>query len=235
MGHVAGGYHLLRVFQHLGGFLVFTFVQQFECQLGHGATVGVAHAHDGLVEIQAGLVQSAKLEAVHHVVVSALGVEVLDAWNSLAVDACREWGDAVGQSFCNGVVAEVDVVVVTNGDGHIDRTCPVASSQHFENHQITLVEGALSFQRDGHAVGNGVAGHHHAALAHSFLVNGHVERVGRNHVQVGILRANPVFQHVLQLKRVVAKLLACLFGILAVVFDDSLLHVRLHTDIFVGA
>ena len=86
-----------------------------------------------------------------------------------------------------------------------------------------------------HHVGDAVGSHHHAALAHGFLVDGHVDGVRGNHVQVCILRAYPVFHHVLQFKGVVAELLARLFGVLLVMLQNSLLHARLHGDILVGA
>ena len=103
-------------------------------QLTEQATVGVTHAHHGLVEIDALLVKTAVLEAVHHIVIHLLRIEVLRA-----VADGGERGDTTGQSFLHEVVAKVHVVLLTYGDGNIDRTCPVALCNHLEHHEVTLV------------------------------------------------------------------------------------------------
>ena len=58
--------------------------------------MGVAHAHNRFVEIDARLVDATELEAVHHVVVGLLCIEVLDARNRSTLMGCRKWRDAVG-------------------------------------------------------------------------------------------------------------------------------------------
>ena len=157
----------------------------------------VAHTHDRFVNVDALLVDAAELEAVHDVVEGALRVEVLDTGQRFAVMAGGERSDAVGQTFGDGVVTQVDVVVVAHADRHVDRPYPVTLSQHLQNHHVALVESTLALQRDDHAVGYRVGGHHHAALANGLLVDGHVDGVGGDDVQVFVLRAYPVFQHVL--------------------------------------
>ena len=210
--------------------------------------MGIAHAHHRLVEIDATLLQTAELEAVHDVVVGTLRIEVLHSWQRLAVVLCGERCDAVGKTFGDDVVAQVDVVVVANADSHIDRTLPVALVEHLQNHQVTLVEGALAFQRDDHLVRDGVAGNQHATLADGFLVNSHIERVRRNDVAVVVLAeehlqdlllvvlplaANPVLQHVLQLVRMVAKQLLGFLRILLRHLADDVLHPWVDGDVFV--
>ena len=93
---------------------------------------------------------------MHDVVVGLLCVEVLDAVDTLAVIAGGERRDAVYQSLGDGVVAQVDVVLVTYGDGYVDRPCPVTLCQHLQNHEVALVECMLALERDDHAIGNGV-------------------------------------------------------------------------------
>ena len=180
--HVVVGYHLVGVRQSLLGLVGLAFGYEVEGELGEQAPVGVAHAHYGLVEVDALLVDAAVLEACHHVVVYALGVEALGSGN---VGGERRY--AVGESFLYEVVAEVHVVLGAYGYGHVYRACPVALRQHLEHHQVVLVQCVLAFERDNHAVGYRVGGHHHAALPYGFLVDGDVERVGRYEVEVLVL------------------------------------------------
>ena len=138
--------------QHLFGLLFFTLVNEFECQFGHDATVGITHAHHRLVQIDAFLVDASEFEAVHDVVVSALSVEILHAGNVLAANADREGTDAVCQTFGDGVITQVDVVFITHRYSDIDGTYPVALSEHLQNHQVTLIQSMLASQRDDHLV-----------------------------------------------------------------------------------
>ena len=189
--------------------------------------MGVTHAHNGLVEIDAALVDASELEAVHDVVVGALRIEILHTSDGFAAIGGGEGRDAIGQTLGNGVVAQIDVVILTHGDSDIDRTGPVTLCEHLENHQVTLVKGVLARERDGHAVGNRVGSHHHATLAHSILVDGHIDGIGGDEVEILVLGTHPVFQDVLQLEGIVAKL--------TIVLKDSLLHVGFNGDILVGA
>ena len=160
------------------------------------------------------LVKTAVLEAVHHIVIHLLRIEVLRT-----VADGGERGDTTGQSFLNEVVAKVHVVLLTHGDGNIDRTRPVALCNHLEHHEITLVQGVLSFQGDHHLVWDGILGHHHTALLHGFLVDGDIDRVGGNEVQVLILGAHPILQDVLQFKRILTELFLGFLWILLVVIQ----------------
>ena len=196
----------------------------------HQLAVGVTHAHHGLVEIESRFVEAAELESLHHIVVCLLRVEVL----SVAL-VCGKRRDAVGESLLDEVVAEVHVVLLSHGHRHIDRTHPVALCDELEHHEVALVEGVLAFQRDYHAVWNGVARHHHAALAHGVLVYRHIECVGRDEVAVLVAAALPVFQHVLEFERTVAPLCLCLLRILLIEVEHLLLGVWMHLDVFVGA
>lgn len=95
------------------------------------------HTGDGIVKIQAWLVKTAVLELVHHHVVCLLRVKVVGVVGV-------ERRDAVHKTLLYEVLAEVHVIVSTNGESHIERTCPVVVGQHLEQHQVTLVEGALT-------------------------------------------------------------------------------------------
>ena len=234
-GNIIGRNLFGSIAQHLFGLLIVTLADEFESQAGHDATMGVTHAHNSLVEIDTLLVDASELEAVHDVVVGALRIEILHASDGLAAIGGGEGRDAICQALGNGVVAQIDVVILSHGDSDIDRTGPVTLCEHLENHQVTLVKGVLARERDGHAVGNRVGSHHHATLAHSILVDGHIDGIGGNEVQVLILGTYPVFQDILQLEGIVAKLLAGLLRILTIVLKDSLLHAGFNGDILVGA
>ncbi|MBR6913184.1 MAG: hypothetical protein IKN34_05185 [Treponema sp.] len=136
--------------------------------------MGVAHAHHCLVEVDAGLVDTTELEAMHHVIVGLLCIEVLDARNRLAIASGGEWSDTIGQTFGNHVVAQVDIVVVAYADSYIDRTLPVALSQHLQNHEVALIQCTLACQRDNHLVGDRVGSHQHTTAAYGFLIDSHI-------------------------------------------------------------
>ena len=68
--------------------------------------MGIAHAHHGLIKIDARFVDTAELELLHHVVISLLSVEVLGTWG-----VGGEWGDTVGQSLLYKVITQVHVVL----------------------------------------------------------------------------------------------------------------------------
>ena len=215
-------------------------------QLGEDAAVSVAHAHHGLVDVESLLVKSAELESVHEVVVGALRVEV-----ACPRSVGSERGYAVGQAFLHKVVAKVHVVVLAYGQRYIYRTRPSALGYHLKHHQVALVESVLSLERNDHLVGYGVGCHHHAALLHGLLVDGHVERVGRYHVgqvsasgeslyHIEVLLgesvvANPVLENVLQLKGIVAEQLLGLVRVSLVHLADAFFQLRLHLHILVGA
>ena len=56
-------------------FVVLSFINQFHCKLCEEAAMVVAHADDCLVEIETGLVDSTKLEVVHHCSIGLLRIE----------------------------------------------------------------------------------------------------------------------------------------------------------------
>lgn len=157
------------------------------------------------------MLEVAKLEAVHHVVIGALRVEVLGARG-----IGGERSDAVGHSFFYEVVSQVHVVLRSHGHGHVDGTCPVALGDDFQHHEVVLIESVLAFERDDHLVRYGIGGHHHAALLYGFFVDGDIDRVGGYHVHVLVFSAHPVFQDVLQFERFISKLFCGLLGMLAV-------------------
>ena len=106
---------------------------------------------------------------------------------------------------------------------------------HLEHHQVVLVESAAALERNHHVVRNAVALQQHAALAYGLLVDGHVDGIGRNDVQVAIGVAHPVVDDVAQLEGLVAKLLACLLGLLAIELQQLSLERRVYLHVLVGA
>ena len=146
MGYIERWNHLFCISQHLFGLLFLAFVHQFQCQFGHGTTVGVAHAHYRLVEVDARLVDATELEAVHHVVIGLLCIEVLDTGNRPSFVCGRKRRDAVGQTLSDNIVTQIDVIVVAYRHCYIYRALPVALREHFQNHQVTLVECTFAFQ-----------------------------------------------------------------------------------------
>ena len=77
---------------------------------------------------------------------------------------------------------------------------------YLQHHQVVLVKRVLAFERDDHTVGDRVAGHHHATVLDSVLVDGNVERIGRYDVHVCVFRAYPVLHHVGQFEWIVTEL-----------------------------
>ena len=109
--------------------------------LSQQATVSVAHTHSGFVHIQTFLLQVAKLEAGHDVVVCFLRIKVL---GTRLVGGERS--DTVDESLLYEVVTQVHIVLLTYGECHIERTLPVALCQHLEHHEVVLVERVFSCQ-----------------------------------------------------------------------------------------
>ena len=181
--------------------------------------MGVAHTDHRLVKIDALGIDTTELELVHHVVERLLGIEVLGTWS-----VGGERRDAIGQTLLHEVVAQVHVVLGTHGKGHIDRTCPVGIGKYLEHHEVALVEGTLATQGDDHAIGNGVALKHHAAVTHGILVDSHIEGIGRNDVEVLVGGAHPVLQDVAQFEGFFAKLLASLLRLLGIELEHLLLE-----------
>ena len=129
--------------------------------------MGLAHTHHSLVDIDIRVVDSSELELVHQVIV-----------HFLAVDACVqpggvERGDAVGKTFLHEVVAQIQMIVATHRNSHVQRTFPVGICQHLKHHQLALVQHTFAFQGDTHVIGDftmqGV-GNHHARAFHCLLV-----------------------------------------------------------------
>ena len=140
--------------------------------------MAVAHAHHSLIDIYALLVESTKLETMHHVIIGALRIEV-----ACALSIGSEWCDTICQSFSHHIVAKVDITTLTNSCSHVDGAFPVTLSQHLQNHQVAFVECTLACKRDNHAVGNAITCHHHTTLAYCLLVDSHIECVGWNDVE----------------------------------------------------
>ena len=199
----------------------------------------VTHAHGILIDVDARFVDAAELELVHQVVVHLFAVY----FHTQLVGI--EWSETVGETLLNEVVAHVQLVLRPYADCDVDRTLPIGFRQHFEHHQLTLVEGAFAFQRDVHVVGDGIARYHHSAAAYGFLIHFHHDAVGRNYLQVLVLAAYPVFQYVLEFVRILAEfflhvyqcfgvaaqgLFLC-FGIQGI---DALLVFGTYRNIFVG-
>ena len=242
--HVILGDVLVEIGKHLGRLLVISLVDEIHGEVDKGSAVGPAHAHHCLVEIDAWSVETAKAELVHHAVVGALGVEVLCPWS-----ICGERSDAVDKSLLHEVVAEVHIVFLANGECHVYRTCPVAVGNEFEHHHVTLVECALALERDNHTVGDRVGSHEHTALLDSLLVDGDIYRVGWDDVGVAVAEqylhhfllllgdivAHPILEHVLEFVGIIAKHLACLFGICLIESLNAFLEGGLNGDILVGA
>ena len=101
--------------------------------------MGIAHAHDGLVEVDAWCVHSSELKVLGHGLVGLFGVEVLHA-------GCvgGEWCDAVHQSLLHEVVAKVHIVFLSYCQCHIDGARPVGVGNHLEHHQVSLVQCSLA-------------------------------------------------------------------------------------------
>ena len=213
------------------------------------AAVRVAHAHGILVDIDAGLVDAAELELVHQVVVHLFAV-YLHA-GLVRVEGC----EAVGETFLDEVVVQAELVLLSYADGDVDGTLPVGFGQHFEHHQLALVEGALGMvvalrilgaELDRHVVGDGVARQQHAAAAYGFLVHLDDHAVRGDYLQFLVLVAYPVLQDVLQFVGILTEFLlyvdlgfgvACesfFFG-LRVEGVDALLVFGLDSDVFVGS
>ena len=102
--------------------------------------MSVAHAQDGFIQIDVRIVDSSELELVHQVVVHLFAVQAASELHVV------KRSDAVGQTFLQEVVGQVQMVFRTYGDGHVDGTFPVGIGQHFQHHQLTLVEHVLAFQ-----------------------------------------------------------------------------------------
>ena len=159
----------------------------------------VAHTHHVLVDVYARLVDAAELELFHQVVVHLFAV-------NLAVQLFRiERSEAVGETFLREVITHTQMVLSAYGDCHIDRTFPVGVSEHFEHHQLTLVERTFRApigvsEGDRHIFGDRVAQsfrYLHAGAAYSFFVYLHHDTVGWNQRELYILSG--LFEKLLQL------------------------------------
>ena len=109
----------------------------------------IAHAHGCLVDVESLLLQVAELESGHDVVISLLCIEVLGTWL-----VGGERSDTVHKSLLYEVVTEVHIVLFAYGECYVERTGPVTLCQHFEHHEVALVECALAGKRDDHLVWN---------------------------------------------------------------------------------
>ena len=124
--------------KHFNCLVFLSFLDEVDSQLSEETTMGIAHAHHSLVEIDALLADATELEACHDVLVNALCVEVLHALNRFSADSCLERSDAVGKTFLHEVVAKTHVVVSAYGGSNINRTNPVTLHQHLKNHEVRL-------------------------------------------------------------------------------------------------
>ena len=207
-------------------------------EVGQQATVGVTHPHDGLIEIDTGFVDATELIFVHDIIVGLLGIKLCgtshrdEAATTVGIE-CPEGGDTVGQALLDEVLTQVHVVLGTYRRRHIDRTLPVTLRNHLEDHQVALVERTLALQRDDHLVGDGVTGHEHATLTHGLLVNGDIDGVGGDDMELLVSRAHPVLQDILQLEGVSAKLTGGLHRLGLIEFEDLFLQARIDLDILI--
>ena len=102
----------------------------------------VTHAHGVLVDIDARLVDATELELVHQVVVHLFGVYCHARLTGV------ERSETIGKTFLNEVVLHVQLVLPAYADSDIDGAFPVGLAQHFEHHQLALVEGAFALYSD---------------------------------------------------------------------------------------
>ena len=191
--------------------------------------MSITHAHGCLVDIETLLLEVTELESGHDHMIGLLCIEALCTRNIRC-----EWSDAVYKTFLYEVLAKVHVIFFTHSECYVERTGPVALCQHFQHHQVTLVESALACQRNNHLVRDRICSHHHAALLYCLLVDSDIEGIGWDEVHIRVLAAYPVLQNVLQLERLIAKLLLGILRILLVEFKNLLLCFRLYRYIFVG-
>ena len=207
--HVIGRDFLLGLGEHLCSLVFLALLEQVEHEHREQAAVGVAHAEHGLVEVE-----------------GLLGVEVTSTG---LVGGERR--DAVGESFLHEVVAQVHIVLRAYGECHVDGALPVGIGNDFEHHEVALVERALALERDDHLVGDRVAGHHHTTAAHGLFVDGDIDRIGGDDVEVLRGGAYPVVEDILQFEGIVAKLLASLLGVCLIEFLHLLFERRI--DLYV--
>ena len=111
----------ISLLQDVDSLLVLAVGDELEGCLGEQATVGIAHTHGSLVDIESLLLQVTELESGHDVVIGLLCIEVLRTWL-----VGGEWSDTVGKTLLYEVVAKVHIVLLSHGKSHVDRTCPVA-------------------------------------------------------------------------------------------------------------
>ena len=162
--------------------------------------------------------------------ISLLGIEILCTWF-----VGGERSNTVNETLLYEVVTQIHVVVLTYSQCYVDRAYPVALSYHFQHHQVALVECGLSCERDNHLVWYCIRSHHHATLLYSLLVDSHVEGICWNNVQVWILASYPIFQHILQFERFVAKLFLGCFWILLIEFENLLLCSWFYSYVLIGS
>ena len=127
----------------------------------------LTHSHDGFIQIDVVLGNVSELEFVHQVVIHLFGI---NAGIELGrVERC----DAICQTFLHEVVAHVQVVFRSYGDGHVHRSFPIGVCQHFQHHQFALVKGAFAFQGNVHVFRNFTIQcfwNHHARTLDGFLI-----------------------------------------------------------------
>ena len=80
-----------------------------------------------------------------------------------------------------------------------------------------------------------IVSYHHAAAAYCLLVDGHDDRVRRNHLHLLVIVENPFLDDVLQLVRILAESLTHGFRVVLVVADDLLQHSRTYSHTLASA
>ena len=191
--------------------------------------MGGAHARDGLIEIDARLVDASESKARHEVLVHLLRIDVHSALGRV------ERRDAIDKAFLHEVVVEVPVVVRSDSHGNVERPLPVALGYHLVHHHLALIDSALALQADVHLVGDAVARYHHAAAADSVLVDGEDDAVGRYEAQLGVVAEHPVVDDALQLERVIAQQVAKRLRVVLVGFYEALQRARSDGDALASA
>ena len=175
VGDIFSRQFLLAFAQHVARLFGLALIEQRFGEEAEHAAVRLAHAHHGLVEVDALSLDVAEGEALHHVVVHLVGI-----YGAHRAEVERR--DAVGKAFEHEEVFEAGVVVRAERDAHIHRALPVGAGEHFVNHDVHAIQSALLFvglfEGNLHLVGDRVAGDHHARAAHRLFVHGKHEAVG---------------------------------------------------------
>ena len=90
-------------------------------------------------------------------------------------------------------------------------------------HLHDVGESGLAGKGNSHPVGDAVAREDHTRAANGLLVNGDIDRISRYDMGLLVTRAYPVLHDVLQLKRVVTILCACLLGMSFIVIKNIII------------